>query len=346
MDPLPQRETVPFSEHSLLQLAREILHSEGNALLNLSDQLDRRFCDAVQLLVKCRANVVLTGMGKAGLIAQKISATLSSTGTSSAYLHPAEAVHGDLGRLRRGDVLIAFSNSGETEEVVRLLPFIRSLEIPIIAVTAGETSRLAQESTVVLPMGHHRETGPHGLAPSTTTTVMLGLGDALALVVARERGFQPQHFANWHPGGSLGLQFKTTADVMRTGDEVRVAADHQSVREVLSQLKVTGRRSGAVILIDGQNGRLTGLFTDSDLARLMETRQDVLLDAPIANVMTTHPVTIQQEESLKTAIDLLSRKKLSELPVVNEENHPVGLLDITDLIGLVPAVSTSGRLSA
>jgi len=344
MSSSPQRHTVPYTEFSVLHLAREILNSEGNALLGLTAKLDQQFCDAVDQLTRCRGNVVLTGIGKAGLIAQKISATLSSTGTRSSYLHPAEAVHGDLGILRAGDVLVAFSNSGETEEIIRLLPFVKSLEIPIVAITAGDTSRLGQEADIVIPMGRHKETGPHGLAPSTTTTVMLGLGDALALVVARQRGFEPQHFANWHPGGSLGLKFKTAADVMRTGSEVRMAADHQSVREVLSKLKVEGRRSGAVMLIDEESGQLSGIFTDSDLARLLEQKQDELLDAPIKNVMTNHPRTVNADLPLSTAIDLLADKKLSELPVIDDQTRPVGLLDITDLIGMLPAAQETPPL--
>ncbi|MCA9038760.1 MAG: KpsF/GutQ family sugar-phosphate isomerase [Planctomycetaceae bacterium] len=332
---------LPQTENdSILQEAMDVLQTEGAALIKLAQRLDRDFCRAVQLLTECRGTVILTGIGKAGLIAQKIAATLSSTGTRSLFLHPVEAVHGDLGFMRQGDTLLALSNSGETEELLRLLPFVNSLDIPIIAITARKESSLAFAAEVVVTLGQQTEVGPHGLAPSTSTTSMLGLGDALALVTARRRGFKPEQFATWHPGGSLGLKFKTVRDLMRVGSRVRIASEEQSVRVVLATSHIDGRRTGAIILIDTQ-GFLTGIFTDSDLARLLETRHESQLDAPIKNVMTHNPVTVTGDLLISDAVELLSTRKLSELPVIDAQQRPIGMLDITDVISLLPAGNQS-----
>ncbi|MEZ6044412.1 MAG: KpsF/GutQ family sugar-phosphate isomerase [Planctomycetaceae bacterium] len=339
----PRSVPLPPSEYrSILQEATEVLQTEGAALIKLAGRLDHDFCQAVQLLAECRGTVILTGIGKAGLIAQKISATLSSTGTRASFLHPVEAVHGDLGFMRQGDTLLAFSNSGETEELLRLVPFVTSLDIPIIAVTAHAQSSLGRSAKIVISLGNQTEVGPHGLAPSTSTTSMLGLGDALALVTARRRGFKPEQFAAWHPGGSLGLKFKTVQDLMRVGSRVRVAAEEKTVREVLSTSHIDGRRTGAIILVNQQN-RISGLFTDSDLARLLETRHDQQLDAPIREVMTRKPTTVTPNLLISDAVALLSERKLSELPVIDDEQRPVGMLDITDVISLLPA---QGSLSS
>ncbi|QDU82750.1 Arabinose 5-phosphate isomerase KdsD [Polystyrenella longa] len=329
---------APAEVESILQEATDVLQTEGTALIKLAGRLNRDFCRAVQLLAECRGTVILTGIGKAGLIAQKISATLSSTGTRAHFLHPVEAVHGDLGFMRQGDTLIAFSNSGETEELLRLIPFVTSLDIPIIAVTAHDQSSLSRSADVVIALGTQTEVGPHGLAPSTSTTSMLGLGDALALVTARRRGFKPEQFAAWHPGGSLGLQFKTVRDLMRVGSRVRVASEEQTVREVLATAHIDGRRTGAIVLVDQQQ-RLSGIFTDSDLARLLETRHDSLLDAPIKSVMTRNPTTVMPDLLISDAVALLSERKLSELPVIDQQHQPIGMLDITDVISLLPAGS-------
>lgn len=327
---------VPYTPLEQLREARQILRDEAAAVDELSRRLDADFCTACQLLHDCAGSVIVTGMGKAGLIGQKIAATLSSTGTRAHVLHPAEAVHGDLGCLHKNDVLLALSHSGETEEISRLLPIVRRMRVPVIAITATHTSTLGRQADVVLRLGRVREVGPHGLAPSTSTTLMLALGDALALVVCRLRGFTPQQFALFHPAGSLGRQLQTVGEVMRPLPELRVAPHEQTVRQVFVGLSKPGRRTGAVMLTDSE-GRLAGLFTDSDLARLLEQRREAQLDRPIAEVMTPRPLTIGPDALLREAVERLSQRKVSELPVVDADGRPVGLIDITDVIGLMPA---------
>jgi len=274
-------------------------------------------------------------MGKAGLIGRKVAATLSSTGTRAHFLHPAEAAHGDLGCLSTDDVLLVLSNSGETEEVCRILPSIRRFDIPIVAITADRTSTLGREAVAAIELGHLREAGLHALAPSTSTTAMLSVGDALALVVGRRRGFTPQQFAVFHAGGSLGARLKNVGQLMRQGDALRISPDSKTIREVFTHQSRPGRRTGAVMLVD-ESGKLSGLFTDSDLAKLLERRRDEKLDRPIAESMARQPVTIGPGALLADAIEILSRNRISELPVVDEAGRPVGILDITDVVGIVP----------
>ncbi len=327
---------VPYSQFDQLRAARAIVAHEGQALLDLSRRLDAQFCAAVETIANCRGCLILTGVGKAGLIGQKLAATFSSTGTRAFFLHPTEALHGDLGCLGAEDVLLVLSHSGETEEVCRLLPLIRRGGIPIIALTADPHSSLGRAAQLVVPLGRLTEAGLHGLPPTTSTTAMLAVGDALALVVAESKNFTPQQSGRLHPGGSLGRRLAPLSDVMRTGNELRIAREDQTVRAVFTALQRPGRRTGAVILVD-DDGRLSGLFTDSDLARLLEQRRDEQIDQPIAAVMTVRPITIQVDAILEEAVDLMTQRRLSELPVVDDDGCPVGLLDITDVIGLMPA---------
>ncbi len=329
---------VSHSKVESLREGRTILRQEANALAGLSKRLGTEFCDAVETISDCTGTVIVTGMGKAGLIAQKIAATFSSTGTKSYFLHPAEAVHGDLGCLDSRDILLVLSNSGETEEVCQILPTIKHMQIPILAVTASETSTLGSTADITLCLGRVREAGQHGLAPSTSTTMMLAMGDALALVVSRKKDFTPQKFAELHPGGSLGAQLKQVHEIMRTKPDLRIASEDSTVRDVFVSLSKPGRRTGAVMLVDEQ-GRLSGLFTDSDLAKLLEQRMDEQLDRRIADVMTCDPLTIDAEDRMQDVVDILSEKKVSELPVVDEDYKPIGLIDITDVIGLLPQES-------
>lgn len=348
MNSAAARSDGPLTPFEQLREARSILRDEADALLALSQRLDATFCEAVRLIVECEGSVIVTGIGKAGLIGQKIVATLSSTGTRSHFMHPAEAVHGDLGCLHTNDVLLALSNSGETEEVNRLLPTIQRMNVPIVAVTAKKSSTLGRGATVTVPLGKIEEVGPHGLAPSTSTTIMLAIGDALALVIAQLKNFSPQQFAVYHPGGSLGRKLAHVSDVMRKGTELRIASEETTVREVFMRVEQVGRRTGAVMLVDG-DGRLSGLYTDSDLARLLENRKDAELDSRIGDVMTKTPLTISPSARLADAVELLSTRKISELPVVDTDHKPVGLIDITDVIGLLPRdedTSTQSLLDA
>jgi len=336
MSSVPEKQYVPYSRFEQLSEGREILRQEAAAVLGLVQQIDQSFCEAVQLLQECSGAVVVSGIGKAGLIGQKISATFSSTGTPSHFLHPAEAVHGDLGCLGQNDVMLILSNSGETEEVCRLLPILNNMHVPIIAITANSKNSLSTEATVVLTMGEIPEAGALKLAPSTSTTAMLALGDALALVVSRVKNFTPNDFSTFHPGGNLGKQLQTVEEIMRQGTDLRIAADSNTLREILVDVSRPGRRSGAVMLVNSV-GTLSGIFTDSDLARLLEQHRDTVLDRPVFEVMTVNPITVSPAARLSEVVEILSARKLSELPVVNDQKQPVGLVDITDVITVMPA---------
>lgn len=328
-------EIFPAAHFEQLREAREMLLHAAASLQRVAGRLDRPFCKAVELLAACEGTAVVTGMGKAGLIGRKLTATLSSTGTRSMFLHPAEAVHGDLGSLRRGDVLLALSNSGETEELCRLLPIVRRFEVPVIALTARDSSTLGAQADVTLATGSISEAGHFGLAPTTSATVMLALGDALALVASRVRGFSREQFAVLHPAGTLGRQLQSAGDAMRSGEDLRIAPEQATIREALVAARKSGRRTGAVIVVDDV-GRLSGLFTDSDLARLLEQRREGQLDRPLREVMTCRPKTITAESPLADACTLLAQHHISELPVIDRDGRPVGLIDITDLIELMP----------
>jgi len=337
-----ERPLIPYNHVEQLRSGREILRAEGEALLSLANCLDSDFCAALQLIEDCTGSLIVTGMGKAGLIGRKITATLSSTGTRAHFLHPAEAVHGDLGCLHANDLLLALSNSGETEELCRLLPMIKRLQIPVIALTSSRTSRLASYASAVLELGDLQEVGGHGLAPSTSTTAMLAVGDALALVASQMKGFGPEQFALFHPGGSLGAQLKRVDEVMRKPNELCIANAGATIRDVLRQRETENRRTGVILLINTL-GVLSGLFTDSDLVRLLEQRRDSQLDRPIQEVMTHSPITISPGMLLQEAVAILSEKKISELPVVDANKHPVGLIDITDIISLSPPKETTSQ---
>jgi arabinose-5-phosphate isomerase len=324
-----------LSQFEQLSYAREIIEIEAQSLAKLSGRLDSHFCRATQYFYECRGSVIVTGIGKAGLIGQKISATLASTGTRSIFLHPAEAVHGDLGRVREDDCILVLSQSGETEEIVRLLPSLTDMKVPIIAVTARETSTLGRAADVTIELGPLTEACPLGLAPSTSTTAMLAVGDALALVTSRLHCFGRADFARVHPAGNLGRKLSLVDDHMRALADCRVAPDSQSVREVFAQHRRPGRRSGAIMLTDAE-GRLSGIFTDSDLARLFEARNDAAFDRPIREVMTARPRTVPAGSMMMDAVGIMAERKLSELPVVDPSGTPVGLLDITDVVGMIP----------
>lgn len=334
--PLPQ--LIPISQYETLREGRSIVRREAEALQRVSMQLDASFCAAVDLLRDCRGSVIVCGMGKAGLIGKKIAATFSSTGTRSHFLHPGEAVHGDLGCLHADDLFLGLSNSGETDELNQLLPCVQKLGLAIIAVTSSEQNTLATFADVTVCIGRHQEAGACGLAPSTSTTAMLAVGDALALVVSQQKGFSPTQFAEFHPAGSLGRKLKRVTEVMRPREAIRVAEQTATVRESLTSLACPGRRSGAMLVVDDA-GSLVGLFTDSDLARLLEQRVDDALERPLSNVMTHEPLTIPMSATLADVLDLLSNRKVSEVPVVDAEYRPIGMIDITDLIGWTPAVA-------
>ena len=329
------RDADEFSAFEQLRFGREILLSESRAIQSIAASLGESFCDAADLIFRCSGSLIVSGMGKAGLVGQKLMATFASTGTSSHFLHPAEAVHGDLGRVRENDVVLVLSQSGETEEIVRLLPSLKEMKTPILAMTARAESTLGRSGTVVLELGVLKEAGALRLAPSTSTTTMLALGDALALVVSRMRGFAREDFARFHPAGSLGRKLSRVGQYSRPLRQCRVAVDSLSVREVFVERSMPGRRTGAIMLVDSK-GRLTGLFTDSDLARLFEHHREETFDGPIHGVMTRDPLTIHAGALMTEAVALMADRKISELPVVDDRGCPCGLIDVTDVVGLFP----------
>jgi len=315
-----------------LRIAASVIRQEANALVRLADNLPVDFCAAIDLMLNCRGAVMVTGVGKAGWVGQKISASLASTGTLSHFLHPAEAMHGDLGRIRSGDVILVLSNSGQTAEVTDLLPSFKSLGAKVIAITCRSESTLAKHADVTLAYGEMTEACHLGLAPSTSTTTMLAIGDALTLVVAKMRSFQPADFAKFHPGGSLGKKLAKVEDVMRAIGDCRVAQESETVREVYVRSGAEVRRAGVVLVVN-DGGCLVGVFTDSDLARLLGRQKDTEFDSPISEVMTTSPVTVSVGTKASVAIETLASRNLSELPVVDETGVVVGLIDITDVVG-------------
>lgn len=335
MSSVALKQSIPFDQFEQLREAREIIRHEADGLLALSNHLDTRFCEAVELLRECPGRAIVTGIGKAGIIGQKMTATLSSTGTRAMFLHPAEGVHGDLGCVCADDVVLVFSNSGNTEEVCRILPIVRQLGAKIVAITASSDNHLAHAADIVLEIGKHREAGELSLAPSTTTTAMLAMADALALVVSQAKGFTAGDFGTFHPGGSLGRQLTPIREVMRQGNELRIASTAETVRGTLQRLRSSGRRTGAV-LVTNEKGILCGVFTDSDLARLLEHHRDEQLDSPVSEVMTSNPTTLQDTTCLGDAVTMLTERKISELPIVDKAGRPVGLIDITDVIGMAP----------
>lgn len=318
-----------------LRFGREVLLSESRAIQSIANELGSDFCRAADLLSGCQGSLIVSGMGKAGLIGRKLMATFASTGTPAHFLHPAEAVHGDLGRVRKDDVVLILSQSGETEEIVRLLPSLEEMGTPIIAMTARKENTLGRSAAVVLQLGSIEEAGCLRLAPSTSTTTMLSLGDALALVVSRMRGFAREDFARFHPAGSLGRKLSRVGQYCRPLARCRVAEDWLTVREVFVKRSMPGRRTGAIMLVD-RKGQLTGLFTDSDLARLFEHRREETLDEPICSVMTRRPLTVRDGSMMTEAVALMANRKISELPVVDGEGRPTGLIDVTDVVGLFP----------
>ena len=322
---------VESKNQALLEQAAAVLRSEATAILDAADMLDESFCTAIELLQNCTGSVVVTGMGKAGLIGRKISATLASTGTPSHFLHPAEAMHGDLGVLRSDDLLLAISQSGETAELTQILPHVKSRKIPLIALTSQRNSTLGQFASVVVETGRLVEADSLGVAPSTSTTVMLAIGDSMSLVLSGNRGFSHDDFAARHPGGSLGMRLLKVEEKMRPVECCRLARPEDTVRQVFAR-PLPSRRTGAVMIVSTE-GHLVGIFTDSDLARLFGNHQDDALDRPIGEVMTSEPISVLEGTRLEDAVSLLDTRRISELPVVNERGCPTGLIDIVDLAG-------------
>ena len=312
-----------------IRRAKEVLRIEAEAIRRLIPRVGKRFEAAVSMLAACRGRVIVTGMGKAGIVGQKLSATLASTGTPSHWVHPAEAVHGDVGRITKDDVIVALSNSGETEELTRLLPVIKRIGSRLIAMSGNVRSTLAQHSDVTLDVSVTREACSLNLAPTSSTTAMLAMGDALAVVVAERKGFKNRDFALLHPGGHLGRRLLLRVrDLMRTGAANPIVRETARVKSVL--LAVTRARAGCATIVDAR-GRLCGIFTDGDLRRHLDSTRN-LVDLRVRDIMTRRPKTIDAECLAEEALRILREHKIDELVVVDRRRRPVGLLDVQDLL--------------
>jgi arabinose-5-phosphate isomerase len=330
--PLPDREAVVASVERVLRVEADALarlaagaREQGAALAEACALIQARCGDGRP------GRLVATGVGKAGLIARKVSATFASTGTPSLFLHPAEARHGDLGMLQAGDVVLAFSNSGASEEIVALLPSVGLIGAELIAVVGALASPLARHARIALSIGGVIEACPLGLAPSASTTAMLALGDALALTVLERRGFTPERYARFHPGGALGRKLMTCAEAMRTGARLPLARPGTSVVDAMRA--ITRARAGSVVLVD-DDGRLRGIFTDGDLRRrLMEAGDPAtVLNAPVESVATIPCRSVRGDALVQAALHLCAEKKINELPVVDGDGRLIGLLDVQDLV--------------
>src|SRR6266568_879479 len=315
-------------QRELVEYGRTVLAAEAGVLARMT--LDARFATCVEWILTCRGRVVVSGMGKPGFIAQKLSATLASTGTPSHYLHPAEAAHGDLGRVAKEDVVLALSNSGETEEILRLLPALKKIGARVVALTRDHASPLARGADLVLPIGAIEEACPMGLAPTASTAALLALGDALAMTVLKNRPFDREEYALYHPGGKLGRGLMKVREVMRSGEANPLVRDTAPLSRAVAVMTQTPGRPGACSVVDGE-GNLVGMFTDGDLRRIVE-RGRVEFDAPVSRVMSRNPRTVRPEALVADAARVLRQARIDQVPVVDDEGRAVGLLDVQDLL--------------
>jgi len=315
----------------LLTTARRVLAIEAEAVTSLIDRLDGDFQSAVEMILSCAGRVVITGMGKSGLICQKIAATMASTGTPALFLHPAEGIHGDLGMLMKGDVVIGVSNSGETEELVRILPVIKRMALPLIAMTSNRTSTLGRAGDVFLDISVKEEACPLGLAPTASTTATLALGDALAVALLIQRGFREEDFALFHPGGALGKRLLLRVeDLMHQGKDVPLVQEDTPVKEAL--FEITSKKLGITGVVDS-SGRLIGVFTDGDLRRTLERNGDPLA-LPIRDVMSTHPKRILRGNLAAKALQKMEEYSITSLFAFESDGDdtPVGIVHLHDLL--------------
>ena len=315
-----------------LDYARQVIRAEADAIAAMTPVVDETFARAVEMMYACTGSCIVSGIGKAGIIGQKISATLASTGTPSHFLHPAEAVHGDLGRLRQEDVVIVLSYGGETDEIIRLINLVKQLGMRLIAITSDWDSTLSRYSDVVLCMGKVSEACPLGVAPSVSTTCMLTIGDALAFTVMKARQFSVEDYVRFHPGGSLGTKLMTVEQSMmfRPGERLPLVAGADTIREMLDKTADL-KRHGAVMVVDAE-GRLAGIMTDGDLRRLLTQSGTEAFARPVGEVMTAPCKRIRADALAAEATALFHKHRIDELPVVDADDRPVGLIDVQDIV--------------
>ncbi|MBN2054697.1 KpsF/GutQ family sugar-phosphate isomerase [bacterium] len=317
----------------MIETAREVLRQEAEAIQHIAERLDESFTTAVRLILGCRGRVVVTGIGKSGIICRKIAATLASTGTPAFFLHAGDAIHGDLGMIVAGDLVLALSNSGQTFEILRLLPRLKERDIKIIAVTGEPDSELAKASTVVLTVDIRAEACPMGLAPTTSTTAALALGDALAIALLEIRDFRETDFADLHPGGKLGRKLLRVEQLMRHGAELPVVHTGTLMKDVL--VEMTSKGLGVTTVVD-DDSRLAGIITDGDLRRALTTGAD-MLEQPAAAYMTTSPKLIDRGELASVAMNFMEAHTITCLIVTDMDGRPEGILKLHDILKRPPA---------
>jgi arabinose-5-phosphate isomerase len=314
----------------VLQIARDVLRIEAEGILELIEHLDQAFARAVEMIFASRGRVIVAGIGKSGLVGRKIVATLSSTGTPAMFIHPVEAMHGDLGMVRSEDIVLALSNSGETEELNVMLPSLRNIGTRIIAMTGNISSTLARHSDLTIYTGVQKEACPFGLAPTASTTALLAMGDALAVALTRMRDFQVGDFRRYHPGGHLGEQLKVPLyEVMRQGDAIPVVGRRTGVTDALQEMD---RKGLGATLVTGDGGELLGIFTDGDLRRALNVHLD-LAGRKVEEVMTSNPLSISAGCSVADALELMEKRLVTVLPVKDAMGRLQGILHLHDLLG-------------
>lgn len=317
-----------------LEYAAQVINSEAKGVAKMAELVNGDFAAAAELMYACSGSVIVSGMGKAGIVGQKISATLASTGTPSHFLHPAEAVHGDSGRLRKNDVVLALSYGGETDEILRLVNIVKQLEIKLISITGNDKSRLAKYSDIVLCMGKLEEACPLGVAPSVSTTCMLAVGDAMALMIMKARQFSVEDYARFHPGGSLGAKLITVEQSMmfQESEKLPIAYDSDNVREMLNKNSDV-KRHGAVMVVDSA-GKLTGIITDADLRRVMAKNGKDVFECKVKEIMTPNCKRIKIKALAAEAMAIFHKHRIDDLPVVDEADRPVGMIDVQDIVSI------------
>ena len=317
--------------NEIINNGKEVIRIEAEAIADLQQSINEDFVNTVETIFASKGRVVLTGMGKSGLIARKIVATLNSTGTAAIYLHPTDALHGDLGMVRSEDVVILISKSGETEEISNLLPMLKRMNVKLIAMCGNKESKLARECDLFLNISVKEEACPYDLAPTASTTATLALGDALAVSLLKKRNFTAKDFAFLHPGGSLGKRLSLKIkEVMITGDRIPRVNKDTSIKDVI--IEITSKRLGTTCVLD-VNGKLAGIITDGDLRRLLEITLDIT-GLSASDVMTTNPKVLKEEYLASFALQQMENFKITSLVIVDDENHPVGIIHLHDLINL------------
>ena len=315
-----------------LDYARKVIEAESEGIKSVAHVVNDDFQKAVQMIYNCSGSVIVSGIGKAGIISQKISATLASTGTPSHFLHPAEAVHGDLGRLRNTDIVIVLSFGGETDEIIRLINLVKQLDIKLIAITGDEESTLSTHSDIVLCMGNVLEICPLGVAPSVSTACMLAVGDALAFTVMKARDFSVEDYVRFHPGGSLGSKLMTVEQSMmfKKGEKLPVALVTETIQQMLDKTKDV-KRHGAVIILS-EDGTLAGIVTDADLRRLITEKGSGAFEIKTGDIMTPDCKRIRTDALASEATAVFHKYRIDELPVVDKDDKPVGMIDVQDIV--------------